>query len=876
MRFCLTFVLLIQSFFCLSQDFVSTPDNISVDIDEVFSIPLELISDGEITAFQFDIDYNSDAFQFISSDLENNELQNHTVSVSELNSNTLRIIVYSLNNSTISSGAYDFSSLLFKSNQIPGEFSFIPTNFVSDSSSFYVEPFVVSILSQNVTFSFSGGVINEYNSLDIFVSLHNEIPVLATQFDVTVPNNFNIGSIEKVNRLNNHEISIGFLDNNKYRIIIYSTSSSLVEIGNDEIFKFQLNTTEINPGAYNLQVDNFEIIDNENSLLSPVLELNDIIIQTDSFELIDVLDLGNLILNESNQFTISITNNDNIDHQINEIGSFFQNYINLPLDITAQNTTDIIFQFTPNNIGQITEYIDFFHSGNESVSKVLITANVIALNFFFTEDQVIDSNNNFLDIQINCSQESKAYQFDLNLPSGFSTDLENISLIGAFNEFSFDVTQIDSEKLRFVIYSSNNQLINSGINNLLRIPLQIDSNVQSGYHNIQFSNCTIVGTENQNIYFALNTTYPFYYAADDFDNNYLVITNLNTEAGNNEVIEFKLINYEQVRAIQFDIFISDVFEFSINDFDLVSRAEGFTLSVNEIEENFYRFIIYSSNPDMYIDIGNDSIINLSCSINITAPSGTYDFNFENVTIVDSTNQNISVPAAETGQITIEETFLTMVINTKVFLESVVYTDSQNTTLMRDDLRQNNLIPLVSPYQDEIIITNEEIFSIDNNNSVVDWIWVEIIDSNDISNILYARSAILQKDGDIVDLDGISSLELNINQGYYFINIKHRNHITIKTKAPVSLYYGVNNINFTNSIEFIKGGINGANLSNGIISMYCGDSNGDGQVQNTDRILTENDRGINGYYDSDIDLNGQVQNTDLYNFLTPNLGKGEQF
>ena len=160
--------------------------------------------------------------------------------------------------------------------------------------------------------------------------------------------------------------------------------------------------------------------------------------------------------------------------------------------------------------------------------------------------------------------------------------------------------------------------------------------------------------------------------------------------------------------------------------------------------------------------------------------------------------------------------------------------------------------------------------------MVDWIWVEIIDSNDISNILHSRSAILQKDGDIVDLDGISPLELNINQGYYFINIKHRNHITIKTKAPVSLYYGVNNINFTNSIEFIKGGINGANLSNGIISMYCGDSNGDGQVQNTDRILTENDRGINGYYDSDIDLNGQVQNTDLYNFLTPNLGKGEQF
>ena len=79
---------------------------------------------------------------------------------------------------------------------------------------------------------------------------------------------------------------------------------------------------------------------------------------------------------------------------------------------------------------------------------------------------------------------------------------------------------------------------------------------------------------------------------------------------------------------------------------------------------------FSNQDYLEFDIGNDSIINLSCSINITAPPGTYDFNFENVTIVDSTNQNISVPAAETGQITIEETFLTMVINTKVFLQTV--------------------------------------------------------------------------------------------------------------------------------------------------------------------------------------------------------------
>ncbi|MDY2588548.1 hypothetical protein, partial [Winogradskyella aquimaris] len=55
-----------------------------------------------------------------------------------------------------------------------------------------------------------------------------------------------------------------------------------------------------------------------------------------------------------------------------------------------------------------------------------------------------------------------------------------------------------------------------------------------------------------------------------------------------------------------------------------------------------------------------------------------------------------------------------------------------------------------------------------------------------------------------------------------------------------------------------------------------DFNGDGQVQNTDRLEVEILRGINGYDNADIDGNGEVQNTDLINSLIPNIGKGEQF
>ena len=75
----------------------------------------------------------------------------------------------------------------------------------------------------------------------------------------------------------------------------------------------------------------------------------------------------------------------------------------------------------------------------------------------------------------------------------------------------------------------------------------------------------------------------------------------------------------------------------------------------------------------------------------------------------------------------------------------------------------------------------------------------------------------------------------------------------------------------------SGSLNGIkDLGNARYGLYSGDYNGDGQVQNTDKIAVEQERGLSGYRNADIDMNGEVQNTDLINLLTPNLGKGEQF
>ena len=45
---------------------------------------------------------------------------------------------------------------------------------------------------------------------------------------------------------------------------------------------------------------------------------------------------------------------------------------------------------------------------------------------------------------------------------------------------------------------------------------------------------------------------------------------------------------------------------------------------------------------------------------------------------------------------------------------------------------------------------------------------------------------IQRDGDIVDVDGVSPLAFPVEEGDYHIVVKHRNHLGMMTAAPVTL------------------------------------------------------------------------------------------
>ncbi len=211
----------------------------------------------------------------------------------------------------------------------------------------------------------------------------------------------------------------------------------------------------------------------------------------------------------------------------------------------------------------------------------------------------------------------------------------------------------------------------------------------------------------------------------------------------------------------------------------------------------------------------------------------------------------------------------------------------NGSDMNDNLRSLGSFPTSEPYQalgfapqafggGESI--NSSILSTSGSDAIIDWLWVELRDPVTPTNILATKSAILQKDGDVVDLDGVSDLTISgLADGNYHVAVRHRNHLGIRTSSNFSLSNVVQVINLNSNLSNIQGGALGVtDLGGSIYGLVSGDFDGNGQIQNTDGTGIIPSIGLSGYLTSDIDLNSQVQNTDIQITTIPNLGKGAQY
>ena len=385
-----------------------------------------------------------------------------------------------------------------------------------------------------------------------------------------------------------------------------------------------------------------------------------------------------------------------------------------------------------------------------------------------------------------------------------------------------------------------------------------------------------------------------YIASTDRYLAYLVVFSNTT----NETVDFKiydstndrLVDVPQTVTFEIDRHYGNVFQaFSLaspvlsNEANIINfsfNGAGVTNTTNlnsEITIESNPFItqnianlnaVFTLSPGAKLYDGTNNLLSAANSLNFTTPKTLHVLSADESVLQEWTIEVI--PEVVTGNN----------LSIKVFLQGPYNT---NTGLMADQLRSTNKIPTTSPYSDALVVIST-VFNTGGaagagvpQDDIVDWVWLELRNSSDPVTIEASTSALIQRDGDIVDVDGVSPVTTDVPADNYYIVISHRNHLGVRTNNTVSFSVGTTSIDLSSNSALVLGNTNAIKaMENGKFGLYAGDFNGDGQIQNTDKNAVEPLRGINGYNDADIDMNSEVQNTDINTLLSPNLGKGIQF
>jgi hypothetical protein len=174
-------------------------------------------------------------------------------------------------------------------------------------------------------------------------------------------------------------------------------------------------------------------------------------------------------------------------------------------------------------------------------------------------------------------------------------------------------------------------------------------------------------------------------------------------------------------------------------------------------------------------------------------------------------------------------------------------------------------------------TTAAVLSATGSNAIVDWVLLELRTGTTAATRVATRAALVQRDGDVVDVDGISPVTfLNRAAGAYYIVATHRNHLGVMSDVTLALSATATLCDFTLAYDgfgsYAQKDVSGLNLlwagnanHTGIThkSLIFSGSNNDSDAVKND-VISNNNPAQDfsfvpmGYYLGDTNLDGDVK------------------
>ena len=651
--FLISFTTVAQNTFSISSE--------SEAVGDPFTLDIGLTNSNEVSAFQFDLSLNENAYE-LSGSTSTTRAASHTLIENTVDENTIRVLVYSAANQIISSGSGTILNLTFTSKNEPGTYNL----------------------------SISNIILSDQNGESVSAnSTSGSVTLLGPRYDLsTTAEDFGKIPMESSPTRN---VTITNLGNEDLEIASYAIDAPFSIAQN-----FPVTITPGNSTSFTLEVDTStkqevtsELIFSTNDQ-DPFRAIQSSTIQADIFAVNEIhIGSGQGVSNSEITIPVSISNMESF--------SGFQFDVTLPIDVSyVDNSTvfssrsedhAIVANMINSNTLRFVSYSGSntnFSENDGEVFSFKIIPNINSGTYSLPITNPIISNLVLGDIT------SDAYNgsFTINAPY-LSTSIQVVDY------GNIPITEVQTTNITLTNTGAATLIIDELIfdSSKFSFPLEIPTTLEVNESTniaLEFTP-TQIGSFNENISIRNNSPEKqqiIKIKANVFSPNYLKLQDTDVSRSNSYNININLVNKDNIRAIQFDLNIPDGFTFYKDYVIKTSILNNFTTSISSSGNNSYRFIIYTIGNDFIVS-DDETILMLPIFIENTVDLGQYTFEFSNVILSSESNENISSEALMIGYVNvIEDTtapIITLIGENAITLEvGTSYNDAGATAIDNND------------------------------------------------------------------------------------------------------------------------------------------------------------------------------------------------
>jgi len=601
----------------------------SVAVDTGFSLAIDIENTDAIAAFQFDITYSGNAIDLGSGHSLTARASTHIISASNIDDNTIRVLAYSTNNTTIASGTGTVLNLNLVSKNEPGTYAMQISDIVlSDANG--------AALTNSGT---NGQVIvlgPKYTLTTTSINFGNVPMQSSTSQNITISNSGN-ASMD----VTSYTLATPFSISTPFPVTIAAGASASFVVEVDTSVK-----QNVTKSAAFTTTDTSSLRAVQSTVISAnVYAVNEIHIGAGA---------GNI--NTAVTIPVSINNMETFNG--------FQLDITLPADISyvansvvfSGRETDhaIAASMLDSNTLRVIAYsstnANFTTNSGEVFSFDLIP-NVSSGTYSLATSEEIISNSAFGNVE----SDSYAGSITINAPNLYISSADatlNLGRIPITEDVLREITLKNSGNADLVI---DEVVYNSAtLSSTISTPLTLTSN-ESTDKTITFSPTT-VGTFSSSISIRHNGATEqnvVQVTADVFSPNYLYIEENTVFRDESHIIRLGLSNNDPIRAVQFDINIPDGFVLDRDNITSLTALTGFNMSSSDLGNGNYRFVIYTLSSNV-IAAGTNPLLDLPITVSNNIAYGDYNFDFSGVVLSNTSNQNTASEALTEGDIHVVE------------------------------------------------------------------------------------------------------------------------------------------------------------------------------------------------------------------------------